>query len=38
VRTPATRAHDFSAARLIVNSLEELNPRVLARLAAACPA
>jgi HAD superfamily hydrolase (TIGR01509 family) len=33
VRTPATRAHDFSAATLIVGSLEELDPAILERLA-----
>jgi len=38
VRTFATRDHDLSGARLIVSSLEELNPRILARLAPACPA
>jgi beta-phosphoglucomutase-like phosphatase (HAD superfamily) len=34
VRTPATRAHDFSAARLIVNSLADLSLPALDRLAA----
>jgi hypothetical protein len=37
VRTPATRAHDFSAARLIITSLEELSLPILVRPAAADP-